>query len=605
MPEGSTPDLLNKAIVRIYVLGTNLVIGAGFLVSKRHLLTCAHVVNAALGLSEDTQDKPESLIQLDFPLLAPNYRLAARVLFWRPKQIGERGEDIAGLELIGELPPTAQPLCLDSPEQPWEHRFKAFGFPDGHPEGVWATGQLLQENAVGWIQLEDTKEPGYRIQGGFSGTPIWDVSVGAAVGMTVAADTNESLKVAYLIPTRILKSALDSFSDQELFSILDSSDKILNDLYQQAYEFCRPEGWIGKTPKGLVDILQVLRDIPAGANGFPKILEFVAYLIVDSQLPQNQLKQLCTWAMAQMTEFQEVIDWVESKIESRKREALSQPNPHLMIWIEPIEEKGRERYTMKVWLATQIKTQPEESWHYQPLCAEDWEEKRFDWEEIPEQIGMLVNDAGIGRHHNIDEVAIEFFLPYNLLNREVDQWVIRGEDCDPIGVDVNVTLRSQDRSSSSYLNFYQKKWQNRWRNLIQLQDSHAATVVISGDCDCNIWKFELKKNEFVGCRVAQSNSPQDLKSFFQIVSRTTAPVALWLRNRLSHWQCQDPLEDVLACKILELPSQVKQKRIEAYTKPETARKLEIGSHLALLWENPYRLPPDDLSSNPMVMPSYE
>src|SRR5215469_15997886 len=83
------------------------VVGAGFLVGERHILTCAHVISQALGLAKTPVDPPQGLISLDFPLVAPRTILKSRVVQWFPPQPDGRG-DIAGLELQGEPPSRAE-----------------------------------------------------------------------------------------------------------------------------------------------------------------------------------------------------------------------------------------------------------------------------------------------------------------------------------------------------------------------------------------------------------------------------------------------------------------------------------------------------------------
>ena len=45
-------------------------VGVGFLVAERHILTCAHVVNLALGRGQRAQERPSERddVYLEFPL---------------------------------------------------------------------------------------------------------------------------------------------------------------------------------------------------------------------------------------------------------------------------------------------------------------------------------------------------------------------------------------------------------------------------------------------------------------------------------------------------------------------------------------------------------
>ncbi len=193
---------LEPSIVRI-CNANGLVVGAGFLVGERHVLTCAHVVAGTLGLADDVPEKPQAPVYLDIPRVAPRKLLTARVVLWRPPRT-DGGDDIAGLELEGDPPQGAQAAPLAQVEDLWEHTFRAFGFPRGQDSGVWATGRLLGRQVANWVQIEDIKETGFAVEPGFSGTPVWDTQVEAVVGMVVAAEKRMNLKTAFAIPVDVL-----------------------------------------------------------------------------------------------------------------------------------------------------------------------------------------------------------------------------------------------------------------------------------------------------------------------------------------------------------------------------------------------------------------
>jgi S1-C subfamily serine protease len=189
------------AIVRIHNPSAE-VVGTGFLVNERHILTCAHVVAYALDVPQDAAEPPEADLELDFPLRAAGQMLAARVCHWQPSV------DVAGLQLLGWAPPGAEPVRLIATDDDlWGHPFRAFGFPQGYAEGAWASGVIRGRRADGWVQMEGVKQTGYLVQPGFSGGPVWDEVLKGVVGMVVAADTDERTKAAFLIPADLLAQA--------------------------------------------------------------------------------------------------------------------------------------------------------------------------------------------------------------------------------------------------------------------------------------------------------------------------------------------------------------------------------------------------------------
>ena len=204
---------LEPSIVRIRK-SNGTVVGAGFLVQEKYILTCAHVVAQALGISLYTPEKPLEEVYLDFLNIDPGEIFKAKVVIWREVQEDnsspppEDGEDIAVLKLETVPPVGAIPAPLLSKNNLEGHHFAAFGFPDGHDNGVWAYGVLCGRQGSGWVQIEAEKEPGFRVEPGFSGTPIWDKKLKGIVGIAVAADLERiEAKVAFMIPTELLVKA--------------------------------------------------------------------------------------------------------------------------------------------------------------------------------------------------------------------------------------------------------------------------------------------------------------------------------------------------------------------------------------------------------------
>src|SRR5947209_12721014 len=199
-------ESINTSLVRIHTKAGG-VAGAGFLVGTRHILTCAHVIADALGLSDgDALNQPASTVSLDFPQIALHTLLTAKVIFWDPVQSDGRG-DIAGLELLDEPPVGAEAVQFAPADQVWDHSFRALGFPQGFDEGIWATGRLLGRQGTNWIQIEDVKIPGIAVISGFSGAPVWDTQLEGVIGMVVAASQQATTKTAFVIPTDVLIAA--------------------------------------------------------------------------------------------------------------------------------------------------------------------------------------------------------------------------------------------------------------------------------------------------------------------------------------------------------------------------------------------------------------
>lgn len=178
-------------------------VGSGFLTAERDVLTCAHVVAAALRLPEDTVEPPDAPVRLDFPLVASGRVLKARVEQWTPTQPDESG-DIAVLRLLTAPPSGAVAASLVEGGAAPGRQVRTFGFPADYDAGVWSVGVLQGRQATGWLQYDTDPASQYEVGRGFSGAPVWDLALGGVVGMVVTADERPGRRAAYLIPTERL-----------------------------------------------------------------------------------------------------------------------------------------------------------------------------------------------------------------------------------------------------------------------------------------------------------------------------------------------------------------------------------------------------------------
>lgn len=209
----STTITLIQSLVRILIddQDPRQTVGAGFLVSTHHVITCAHVIAEALNIPQDTPEKPTQPIYLEFPLIADHALLQATVMVWHPvQQTVAMGitEDIAILELMTPLPAQAQPtqLLKLNYEILFKRTVRLCGFPSGMEEGDWIKAELQGPTRTGYVQLD--KETGQRsVAPGFSGTAVWDELENKVVGMIVSINTRETETSAYMIPVTTLHTA--------------------------------------------------------------------------------------------------------------------------------------------------------------------------------------------------------------------------------------------------------------------------------------------------------------------------------------------------------------------------------------------------------------
>lgn len=239
-------ELYKKTIARIYRGLDGAVVGSGFLVFNHHVLTCAHVIADALGIARATQDCPESLVELDFPLLPWEQRqkVKARVVYWKPMSLEDTWigkDDIAALELEENLVDNIFPIGLVMGKYAW-NAFKVLGFPSGYDGGVWTKGELRDEVGNGQVQMTVLERSDYYVEGGFSGAPVWVETLNGVAGIMVAAEPAESekrkqVKAAFMIPGEVLK---ECWCDLKTYIAERSQSKVEELTFSQPSEETQP-----------------------------------------------------------------------------------------------------------------------------------------------------------------------------------------------------------------------------------------------------------------------------------------------------------------------------------------------------------------------------
>ena len=370
----------------------------------------------------------------------------------------------------------------------------------------------------------------------------------------------------------------------ELINILTSDPKILI----AAYHACLPLGWIRSAVTELPEILIDLQDIPPGEIGYESIFQFIARLIVDPGISSSTRQQLEAWLKSKVPDIQKLLNRVKPQ---PKAESF-----YLMIWLKTAPQEVN-RYFIRAWFASETFEQTGIKWEKESLLLPKLENLTFTLTQISQEIlPLLLIECGENRCAQSD-LTIEFFLPHNLFNHQVDQWLIEESLFLPIGVEYKVVIRSEERLSLPYLR-KRKEWEKKWLQLKELSSSPSSNLFVSGDCH---WRelyarlTDKNKENILGCQITTVPHLSDQTNMFNAILQSAAPVAVWLRQNLDI-NCQTVLNQVLNCQIAELPDAVQNCRTEAF---KCNGEPHIGAHLALLWEDPHRLPPD---ITPLLMP---
>ena len=191
----TTPE---QFIVRI-VGPDGRTVGVGTLVGPAEVITCAHVVNAALGRDQLSQERPADEITLHFPLIQDTKDgHKARVSKWLPPPSeGASGLDLAGLMLTGTSAPAgAAPARLAASLPATGSRVRVFGYPSvpPRPDGSWVASVVRGRVGTGGdlVQLDSGPDAALRVQPGFSGSPVYDDATGLVIGLIAQAASGQA-----------------------------------------------------------------------------------------------------------------------------------------------------------------------------------------------------------------------------------------------------------------------------------------------------------------------------------------------------------------------------------------------------------------------------
>lgn len=197
--EQQKPDeALVSSVVRIKG-GDREPIGAGFLVAPDAVLTCAHVVAFALGLTDAKQVADGASVTLDMPL---DPRLAGQI--WTA-QVGrcvaeadDGTGDVALLRLRTAIP-GARPLPMVEPRTAWDDEVGVVGFTSTATGGIWVKAKLSGPTGEGRRQFSRMDDQTAYVEKGFSGSPVWDPRHRAVVGIVSVAQSGRQAQQAFAI----------------------------------------------------------------------------------------------------------------------------------------------------------------------------------------------------------------------------------------------------------------------------------------------------------------------------------------------------------------------------------------------------------------------
>lgn len=377
--------------------------GTGFLVSDRHVVTCAHVVRgheeAQVTLRDGTSGKGVVL---------------RRGPWWTP---GAEEADVAVVELsspVGVLPaPLAPYACLEIYAG---HPLDIFGFPDQHREnGVYTDYAAEPHHFVGAdIQLKASDAVGVRLQEGFSGAAVVHRASQQVVGMVRKAATGDE-RIGLMVPVGGLAAHCPALGDHIRLGLLDPP----------AYRELRAAlESVRFSPERLRQLLTWLRGkVPGVRDDLTTLLAIVEALVVDTYAVDDRETRYHLVGLLAHLESDEALGWAfEHFGRSETLSSARRDEPRdggIVVCLEPTAGVGAEAYRLKVWTVTEPDGFLEEPVSDVPGLARDQWQERVEL-ALAEAFDRIPPDVG--------EVTVEFVLPRMLLSEPVDEWTNLRED---------------------------------------------------------------------------------------------------------------------------------------------------------------------------------
>uniref|UniRef100_UPI0031D849F6 trypsin-like peptidase domain-containing protein n=1 Tax=Saccharothrix mutabilis TaxID=33921 RepID=UPI0031D849F6 len=265
-----------------FVDGSGRTVGAGVVLSRTHVVTCAHVVNLAAGLGLHAQERPVAAVRVEFPAL-PGAAAMASVASWTPppEREGSAGGDLAVLAFAA--PDGVEPAHLvTTPPRPGDP-VDVFGFPRDRPDGAWVRAVVRGRVSGGLLQLDSVSA--LKVQRGYSGGPVWDPETGRVVGVVVTTAGQDS----YAITADRLRSVWPE-------RWRERRGDAVTVLHTGATRFGDDEApWFGRLHDAVADVRPDLvvfsGDLTAAArpSEFERGFRFLAHLAEAVELPRSRV----------------------------------------------------------------------------------------------------------------------------------------------------------------------------------------------------------------------------------------------------------------------------------------------------------------------------
>ncbi|MFF2021185.1 trypsin-like peptidase domain-containing protein [Streptomyces sp. NPDC058171] len=549
-------------------------VGAGFLVSTREVLTCAHVV----------RDARHSPVEVTFPHASGLGPVAARIVMdggWAGGDLDPG--DLAVLELAHEVP--LAPVEFATPDEGYGEpppRLLLYGFPDRYDEGtvaeyrITAAGRLRDE----WVQLEAWTGHGQPVAPGFSGAAVVLAATGRAVGMVTSATGERGARMlpaavlaryaprlAELVPTPGFAPAAKSTLRGLLADVVRTGAPCVPDqLYAEA-----------------VDPVTGPPLPPGGFRSLWDVLWYLLFEVADPAAPGRFARRLADLVDDPDLRFA-LHRWAGTT--PRGTAPAAPVDPAAPDWSPIVVELERSGAGGGQYLA-EVSAYRD---GHRRLVGSRTLAKRELSRYVAERVDAAFRELPHGA-----PVLIAFVLPRRSLNEPVAQWPRGADDPSPLGCLYPLVVMDRDRRRQGSL---QHALRRKWHQL----DGRAGTELVRVECgsteDQGRLTVRLFDDGHVMAFTAPPKSPR-MRQLFTAGLNGSVPVMLWPRTGCdgrhdADGPCTggtflDELRAYLAgLPPSEIPLRVRALRKDVYLSDDLAG--HWARDLTLLWEDPRCFP---------------
>ncbi|UUU21841.1 serine protease [Streptomyces sp. DSM 40750] len=558
--------------------------GAGFLVTERHVLTCAHVIARS-----GTEPVHVSFAHGLTPSVAPDHpdaAIPARVIAhggWAGRDTDPG--DVAVLELDREVP--FRPAEFAAPGDAYgdpPRKLLAYGFPKKYEEGTLAEYRTTAHQLIAgeWIQLEAWASYGQPLAPGFSGAAVTLADTGQVVGMVSAAARDPAVRNGRMLPATVMTRYWAPLGDLIPTPEYDRAQRkrlrlLIEAVGRRGGPACAPDrlyreavGRFGPPPPRRFDslwdaawyLLSEVRGREAVARFAGRLADFV-----EDEPTRDALR---SWPYAAETAAATPVP----------RVAPARTWSPILVEIEP---SGRGDRLLLVEVSAY-------DGRHRRLVGSD----RLPAEQVRAYALARIDEAYRELEPGAQEL-IAFVLPRRWLNADVAHWHRSTDDMSPLGSFAPLVVMDMERRRSGAL---QHRLRKKWRDLDDRQDTrlHRIGCASVGQDPLKLTVGLRRDVDMVG--FATPPRTDESRRLFQASLNAAVPVMLWPRSACqggaAHEDCGgstflDRLTEHLAgLPAGELPAHIHELREAAYS--SDSAEPHWAHDLALLWEDPRCLP---------------